>query len=116
MLRFAADENLNRHLFTGLLRGVPDLDIVRVQDVGLAGVDDPRILEWCAQENRLLVTHDVNTVTKYAYERVSRGEPMPGVVEVAQTAPIGQVIEDLTLLAKASEVDEYEGQILHLPL
>lgn len=115
MLRFAADENLNRHLLRGLLRRIPDLDIVRMQDVGLAGVDDPSILEWCAQESRLLVTHDVQTVTKYAYERASRGDPMPGVVEVAQTAPVGLVIEDLVLLARASELGEYEGQILHLP-
>lgn len=115
MLRFTADENLTRHLLRGLLRRLPHLDIVRVQDIGLAGIQDPELLAWCSEENRLLVTHDVNTVTKYARERVMQGAPMPGVVAIAQTAPLGAVIDDLVLLAQASEPGEYEGQILHLP-
>lgn len=116
MLQFIADENLNRHLLRGLLRRLPELDIVRVQDLGLAGIKDPDLLSWCAQENRLLVTHDVNTITKYARERVAKGVPMPGVVVIAQTAPLGTAIVDFVLLAQASEHGEYEGQILHLPL
>jgi hypothetical protein len=41
MLTFLADENFHRAIVRGLLRRKPDLDIVRVQDVGLSGVDDP---------------------------------------------------------------------------
>jgi hypothetical protein len=41
VLRLAADENFNRDIVRGLLRRKPDLDIVRVQDAGLAGADDP---------------------------------------------------------------------------
>ena len=101
MLRFAADENLNRRLVRGLLRRLPGLDLVRVQDVGLAGEEDPVILEWCAKEDRLLITHDAKTITRFARDRVERGEPMPGVVEVMQMAPMGSAIEDLVLLAQA---------------
>ena len=63
MLRFAADENFNNNIVRGLLRRNPDLDIVRVQDVGLSNADDATILEWAAQEGRILLTHDVSTVT-----------------------------------------------------
>lgn len=115
MLRFAADENLNRHLLRGILRRLPDLDFVRIQDVGLASEDDPTVLEWCAREDRLLVTHDANTITRYARDRVARGAAMPGVVEVAQTAPLGAAIEDLALLAEAGESGEFSGQILYIP-
>jgi predicted nuclease of predicted toxin-antitoxin system len=45
------------------------LEIVRVQDVGLSGKDDPSILEWADQEGRVLLTHDVATITRYAYDR-----------------------------------------------
>ena len=45
MLRFAADENFNNDVVRGLLRCKPDLDIVRVQDVGLRGADDTAIDE-----------------------------------------------------------------------
>jgi predicted nuclease of predicted toxin-antitoxin system len=40
------------------MRRQPDIDIIRVQDVGLSGEDDPIVLEWAAQEGRILLTHD----------------------------------------------------------
>jgi len=60
------------------------LDIVRVQDAELSGADDPTLLQWAADEGRIVLTHDVSTMTKYAYERVEAGQPMPGVFEVAK--------------------------------
>jgi hypothetical protein len=62
-----------------------------------------------------LLTHDVATITVYAYERIKNGLPMPGVVEVIATAPIGQIIDDLYLFVRCSQSDEYEGQILCIP-
>ncbi len=41
---------------------MPDLDIKRVQDTGLAGVDDPNVLSWAADEGRIIVTHDRRTI------------------------------------------------------
>ncbi|MBN1317783.1 MAG: DUF5615 family PIN-like protein [Anaerolineales bacterium] len=68
MLRFAADENFNNNIIRGVLLKNRDTDIVRIQDVGLSGVDDPTVLEWSAKEERVLLTHDVTTITHYAYE------------------------------------------------
>ena len=48
MLRLASDENFNNNIVRGLLRRKPDIDIVRIQDVGLTGADDPTVLEWVA--------------------------------------------------------------------
>ena len=116
MLRLAADENFNNDIVRGLLRRKPDLDIVRVQDVGLSGADDPTILEWTAQEGRVLLTHDVSTLTRYAYERVEAGKPMPGIFEVSRKVPIGVAIEDILLIAECSLEGEWEGQVRYLPL
>jgi uncharacterized protein with PIN domain len=57
--------------FSRLFRRNPMLDIVRVQDIELSGKDDPTILEWAAQEGRVLLTHDVAMITRYSYERRS---------------------------------------------
>jgi hypothetical protein len=116
MLLLVADENFNNDIVRGLLRRKPDLDIVRIQDVGLSGAEDPLILEWAAQANRVLLTHDVTTITKYAYERIQAGQRMPGVIEVSRSVPIGRAIEDILLLAESSHEAEWEGQILYLPL
>lgn len=115
MLRFAADENFNEDIVRGLLRRRPDLDIVRVRDVGLSGADDPT-LEWAAQEGRVLLTHDVTTMTEHAYGRVHAGRPMPGVFEVSRSVSIGRAIADILLLAEYSLPGEWEGQMRYLPL
>ncbi|MCC5663350.1 DUF5615 family PIN-like protein [Nostoc sp. CHAB 5784] len=100
MLKFLADENFDNTVVRGLFRRSPEIDIVRVQDVGLSGKDDPTILDWAAQEGRILLTHDVSTITRYAYDRVRQGQTMPGVIEVSLDAPVGQVIEDILVLVE----------------
>jgi hypothetical protein len=49
LIRFAADENFNHTITRGLLRRRPDLDVVRIQDVGLSGAEDEAVLEWTAR-------------------------------------------------------------------
>jgi hypothetical protein len=116
MLLLAADENFNNDIVRGLLRRRPNLDIVSAQEAGFSGADDPSILEWAAREGRVLLTHDVSTITHYAYERIRAGKTMPGVFEISREIPIGVVIEDLLLLAEYSLEGEWEGQIRYLPL
>jgi Domain of unknown function (DUF5615) len=74
MLRFAADENLNGDIVRGLLRRNPTLDIVRIQDVGLSGADDPSVLQWAADQGRILITHDISTLAKHAFDRTAAGQ------------------------------------------
>lgn len=116
MLRLLADENFNNDIVRGLLRRKPEVDIVRMQDVGLSGSDDHAVLEWAARQGRVLLTHDVTSMTRYAYERIQAGQPMPGVFEVSRTIAIGTAIEDILLLAEYSLEGEWEGQIRYLPL
>jgi hypothetical protein len=116
VLCLAADENLNNDIVRGLVRRKPNLDIVRVQDAGLSGADDPTILEWAAHEGRVLLTHDVSTLMRYAYERVEAGLPMPGIFEVSRSVRIGLAIEDILLIAECSLEGEWEGQVRYLPL
>jgi predicted nuclease of predicted toxin-antitoxin system len=116
VIPFAADENFDGTIVRGVLRRDPMVDIARVQDVGLAGADDPRVLEWAAGEGRVLLTHDVATVTHFAYARVREGKPMPGVVEVGATVAVGRAIEDILLMAECGIENELEGQVVYLPL
>ena len=74
------------------------------------------ILEWAAREGRVLLTHDVFTITRYAYERIRAGQEMPGVFAVSREIPIAVVIEDILLLTDYSLEREWEGQIRYLPL
>jgi hypothetical protein len=82
----------------------------------LCACKTPTILEWAAQAGRVLLTHDVATMTRYAYDRVREGKPMPGVFEVGRAVPIGVAIEEIVLLAECSLDGEWEGQVRYLPL
>jgi hypothetical protein len=116
MLLLAADENFNNDIVRGLLRRNPRMDIVKIQDASLSGVSDRVVLEWAAREGRVLLTHDVSTMTAFAYDRVRAGLPMPGVFEVSRSIAVGAAIDDLLLLAELSLPGEWEGQIRYLPL
>ena len=100
-----ADENFNNDIVRGLLRRKPDLDIVRLQDVGLSGADDPTVLEWAAWEGRVLLTHDVTTMTRYAHGRIQAGKAMHGILEVSRKVPIMVAIEEdfIIILAVAHQ-------------
>jgi hypothetical protein len=116
MARFLADENFNNQIVRGVLRQKTDVDIVRVQDVDLSGADDPTVLEWAAQEGRIVLTHDVATMTTFAYQRIQAGLSMPGLLEVNRRVPIGLAIEEIILIAECSLEGEWEGQVRFLPL
>jgi hypothetical protein len=116
MLRLLADENFNGSIIRGLVRRKPEIELVRVQDVGLSGADDHAVLAWAAREGRVLLTHDQATVPKYAYERMEAGLPMPEVFVGDTNLPVQQAINDILLLVECSVEHEREGQVRYLPL
>ena len=116
MLLLAVDENFNNDIVRGLLRRNAQLDIARIQDVGLSGAGDKAVLKWAAGVGRVLLTHDVSTLTRYAYDRVKARLPMPGVFEVSRGVTVRAAIDDILLLAELSLPGEWEGQIRYLPL
>src|ERR1043166_5780268 len=92
-VRLLVDEDFDNDIVRGVRRRLPDLDIVRVQDVELSGKHDTLVLEWAAKEERILLTHDISTMKPYAYARVEENLPMPGVFVVSQFLPVHEAIE-----------------------
>lgn len=115
-MRFAADENFNGKILIALKTRLPEIDIVRVQDTDLYSASDADALAWAAQQERILLTHDVQTLVNDAYARVKAGLSMPGVIRVATTTPIGIVLDELELMIEAGTSIDFENQVLHIPL
>ena len=116
MIKFAADENFNGKILRGLLRRDVEVDIVRVQDTALYKAEDPAVLAWAAREKRIVLTHDIRTMSIFAFQRIENQEPMPGLFQIEQSASVTQIIEDLILIIECSHENEWEGQIRYLPL
>jgi len=116
LIKFLSDEDYNNDILRGILRRLPEVDIVRVQDAGLMNVSDKRVLEWAAQENRIVLTHDVNTLVTEAHQRVAVGLPLPGVLASPQMMPVGPVIQDLVFIIENSQEDEWRNEVVFLPI
>jgi predicted nuclease of predicted toxin-antitoxin system len=116
MLRLLFDENFDQRILRGLRLRVPQLDYVIVQHAGMSGFSDPVLLDWAANEGRIVITHDVNTITRYANERMKQGRPMPGVVIVPDDLEIGRAIADLEIIIESDMGETLVDQIQFLPL
>ena len=72
MLRLASDADVHGEIIRGLRRRLPEIDLVRAQDVFPEGTPDPEVLAWAATEKRVLITNDRNTMVGFAYQRSGR--------------------------------------------
>lgn len=116
MLKLVSDENFNADILRGLYRRRPDLDVLRVQDVGLNATPDSDILAWAAVEGRVLLTHDRDTMLHAAHTRARAGQAMPGVFLVSDQMPIGQAIEEIFLALDCLTPQECKGSVKFFPL
>lgn len=116
MLKLVSDENFNGDIVRGLYRRCPNIDLVRVQDVGLVATLDPDILEWAATQDRIVLTHDRETMPSFAYERVKHAKAMSGVFLVSDMMGIGQAIDELLLAIECLESDECKNLVRYFPL
>jgi hypothetical protein len=116
MLRLISDVNFNGRILRGLRRRLPGLDLVRASDAGLGPADDPSLLQWSAAENRILLTHDVNTIPGFAYDRVRASQTMPGVFLVRKSMAIGKAIEELVLAIECLSPEECKDIVTYFPL
>jgi hypothetical protein len=115
MFKLISDQNVNERILRGLSRRVAHLDLVRALDVGLARVDDPVLLEWAAAEDRILLTHDVNTMPKFAYDRVRAGLNMPGVFLISNSMRIGRAIDELVFVIEGSSQEDWKDFVTYFP-
>jgi hypothetical protein len=116
MLRCLADENFNGDIVRGLSLREPALTILRAQDVELSGVDDPVVLQWAAENNCIVLTHDRVTMPDFANGRVAEGKDMPGVFVLHNRLPVGDAIEEILLINVCSDQEEWKGVVAYLPL
>ncbi|MCE9534234.1 MAG: DUF5615 family PIN-like protein [Planctomycetes bacterium] len=109
--RLASDADVHGDIVRGLRRRLPDIDLVRSQDALPEGKPDPQVLVWCASENRVLITNDRNTMVDFAYQRVTAGDTVPGLIVTTNNQSIGSTIADILLLAEYMPEEEIRDQV-----
>jgi predicted nuclease of predicted toxin-antitoxin system len=114
-IKFLADENLRRAIVLGLRRREPSANFVQAYEAGAAGKDDLTVLRIAAEQNRILVSHDLKTVPQHFRHFIAR-QASPGVILIPQQLSLSTAIEQLVLIWLASEAEEWVNQIRFLPL
>lgn len=109
-IRFRADNDFSRNIVRGVVRLRPEIDFLAEQ---LHDLDDASVLKLAASEDRVLVTHDVNTIPALFIALYGRSAP-PGVILVSQRLPLRRVIDRLIELWATSEAEELRGQLRYL--
>lgn len=117
MLRLASDADVHGDIIRGLRRRLPQIDLVRIQEVLPEGTPDTEVLSWATTENRVLVTNDRATMVGFVYQRVAAGLPMPGLIVTTNEQTIGSAIGDILLVAQCMLEQEIRDRIVvYLPL
>jgi hypothetical protein len=116
MIRVLFDEDFDGPIQHGLRRQRPDLDMTRCQDVGLSGLEDPEVLAFAADEQRVVISHDARTMPLFALERVESALQMPGVYIVPRRLSRRDVIEELLILIEDSVPEDWDSVVAFLPI
>jgi hypothetical protein len=113
---FLADEDLRGSIVRAVRRLAPLIEISTVVEDGYSSATDQDVLALAWQRQRLLVSHDVNTMKSFAERRIADGEGIHGLLLVPQHHAVPSIVESLVLIWEASEFEEWRDRIVYLPL
>lgn len=115
MLRLLVDHDFNERILRGV-QSRAEVDALLARAVDLQDKPDAVLLAWAAAEDRIVLSHDLETMPRFVIARVRGGETMPGLILVPQDLRIGRAIEELTLVALCSDPSEWRDMIVYIPL
>jgi hypothetical protein len=115
MVLLLADENFSHRILRGIRLRIKNVDLVVAQGTVLCGANDPALLAWAAEQGRIVLTHDRQTMPKHAYDRVRSHQPMPGLIVVSDRMPVGEAIELLAMHIDCGMPKDFEYTVTYIP-
>jgi hypothetical protein len=115
-VRFLADADLNKAILTGVLRREPTVDFLTAHAAGLRSMTDSQVLALAAEQQRVLVSHDVGTMPAHFRAFRNAGKHSPGVVLVPQTLDLATAIDEILTIWLASDAADWENRLVWMPL
>jgi predicted nuclease of predicted toxin-antitoxin system len=117
-LQYLIDENVNPIYSQQIQQREPQIMVQSIGEPGIPnkGTLDPEILDWCEQKNFILVTNNLTSMPVHLSDHLAKQHHIPGIFILNPNLSVGENLEELILLALASEDNEYQDQIIYLPL
>lgn len=113
-VRLYLDHSVEVAILQGLRkRGV---DVIRAYDDGAHEMKDSALLMRARRLDRVLFTYD-HDFLKEAAQLQQNGESFAGVIYVhPEKLAVGQIVEDLEILAQVGEAEDLDSRVTFLPL
>ena len=117
-IRYLIDENLDPLYKVQLLNKRSGLVVYSIGDPGTPpkGTLDPEILNWCEENDFILLTNNRKSMPPHLAIHLSKGCHIPGIITLNLEMGIGDTIEELILIAEVDNPGEYQDRIAYLPL
>jgi hypothetical protein len=117
-INYLIDENVNPLYIKQLREKQPEIlvKIVGDDDVPHRGPLDPEILVWCEENQFILVTNNRTSMPVHLQDHLEKNRHIPGIFILNPNLSVGENLEELILIALASELNEYGDRIVYLPL
>ncbi len=113
-IKLYMDVHVRRAVTTGLR--LREIDVLTAQEDKAGELDDARLLDRATELGRILFTQD-DDLLREASERQQAGQKFSGVIYGHQlNVTVGQCIDDLEIIAQATNTEEWINQVTYLPL
>lgn len=95
----------------------PEVDVLRVGEPGAPpfGTQDPQLLVWCEENDRILVSDDRNTLPVHLGNHLAAGRRSPGILLIKNDTTIPKVVESVVLIV-ALEPELSRDRCVFIPL
>lgn len=113
-IQYYIDVSANGAITRGLQqRGI---DVLTAQEDGTDRMPDAQLLDRAGELGRLIFTHDDDFLAE-AKQRQTTEQNFMGVIYIHQhSVNVRRCIDDLEIIALASELEEYANKVVYLPL
>jgi hypothetical protein len=103
---------------TQILQRYPQLKVWVIGDPNAPpkGTPDSDILCWCEENRFILVTNNRKTMPVHLAEHLAAGRHVAGIFILNDDMNMGQIMEELMIVAEAALSDEYQDRISFMPL
>ncbi len=116
-MKWLADENFSGIVVRALRARIPEIDIVRAQDLEfIRGQDDDTLLAWATRTGRIVLTHDASTMLPAVKRQFHSLGQCCAVVVVPTDLAVAQALGDIQLLECCGVPEDFSATMIHLPL
>jgi predicted nuclease of predicted toxin-antitoxin system len=110
-IRYQADNDLDRRIIDAMMRLVPESQFKTAPEAGFhTGTPDSEVLRIAAEDDRILVTHDLKTMPRHFGEFIEHSIS-PGVIIIRQEVAIREAALWLQFFQEAGTPDDFVNTI-----